>query len=107
MAGWGPSHHLSLHALLLGEPCYAIWAVRTVIILPQMVYQPQTSCVFLSIFLAISDMTHMQCYTASFTFIVLFPEQCLFVYTRIPVIVNIGIIFGFFLIIFPVVQALF
>lgn len=96
MAGWGPRHHLSLRALLLGEPCYAIWVVRTVIILPQMIYQPQTSCVFLSIFLAISGMTHVQHYTVSFTFIVLFPEQSIFVYARIPVIVNIGIIFGGF-----------
>lgn len=48
MAGWGDSHHLCLHALLLGKSCSAIWVVRTLIILSQMVYQPQTSCVFLS-----------------------------------------------------------
>lgn len=48
MAGWGASHHLSLHSLLLGKSCSAIWVVRTLIILSQMVYHPQTSCVFLS-----------------------------------------------------------
>lgn len=92
MAGWGPSHHLSLHALLLGEPCCAIWAMRTPIMLPQMIYQPQTSCLFLSIFLAISGTMHIQHCTAILTFVVLFPEQSIFIYTRIPVIVNI--VFG-------------
>lgn len=105
MDGCGPTQHLFLCALLLGEPCYAIWVVRTLIILPQMIYQPQTNRVFLSIFLAISDMMHVQRNTASFTFIVLFPEQSVFVNTRIPVIVNTEIILGGF-VIFPVVQAL-
>jgi len=94
MAGWGPSHRFSFRALLLGEPCSAIWVVRTLIILPQMIYQAQTSCVFFSILLAVSGMTHVHRYTTSITFIVLFPEQSIFVYIRIPVTVNIGIIFG-------------
>lgn len=38
-----------------------------------------------------SDMTHVQCHTATFTF---FPDQSIYVFTRILLIVNIGVIFG-------------
>lgn len=51
----------SLHAYLLVEPCGAIWAVRTPVILPQR-SQPTQKCVlFLLMFLAVPSIANTQC----------------------------------------------
>lgn len=59
MAGWRPSHHLFLHAPLLGKSYGAIWVVRTLIILPQMGLPTTNKLCFSLVCSAISDMMHI------------------------------------------------
>lgn len=91
--GWMGTHSSSL------PPCSPIWRALLCHMGGENTRHPSSDdlptpkklCFPLSIH---SDMMHMQHHTATFTFIVLFPDQSIYVYTRILLIVNIGVIFG-------------